>query len=95
MLGDMKTVRLTVAGCVQGVGYRAWATRLAIELGLRGWVRNRSDGSVEILATGDAAAVAALVEAARRGPRAARVSAVEVRDDQDDGSIGFSARPTA
>jgi acylphosphatase len=47
-----KTLRLRITGRVQGVGYRLWATRTAARLGLRGWVRNRSDGSVEVLATG-------------------------------------------
>jgi acylphosphatase len=94
MLARMRTVRLIIAGSVQGVGYRAWATRFASELGLRGWVRNRADGTVEILATGAHAAVAAMVEAARHGPRAARVSTIEVHGDQDDGSTGFGALPT-
>ena len=90
----MKTVRLRVAGRVQGVGYRAWAARLASELGLRGWVRNRADGTVEVLATGPDEAVAAMIGAARRGPLAAQVSEVRVSDAEDDGSFGFAARPT-
>jgi len=89
-----KTVRLRISGEVQGVGYRIWATRTAAGLGLRGWVRNRFDGSVEVLATGAADAVAAMVEACRHGPRAARVAAVTVSDAQDDGSRGFGALPT-
>lgn len=92
--GGVKTVRLHIAGRVQGVGYRAWATRIGAELGLRGWVRNRADGSVEILAIGPDDAVAALTEAARRGPPAARVGDILVADGEDDGSVGFSALPT-
>ena len=88
------TVRLRITGEVQDVGYRIWATRTAVGLGLRGWVRNRFDGSVEVLATGAADAVAAMVEACRRGPRAARVAAVTVSDAEDDGSRGFAALPT-
>lgn len=95
MFARMSTVRLNIAGWVQGVGYRAWAARLATELGLRGWVRNRTDGTVEMLITGGNDAIAAMIEAARQGPRAAHVSAIEVTDDEDDGSIGFGARPTA
>jgi acylphosphatase len=95
MLAVMRTIRLIVRGMVQGVGYRAWAMRLAAELGLRGWVRNRADGTVEMLATGSDAAVAALAEAARHGPRAARVSDVQVSEDRDDGSAGFDVHPTA
>ena len=91
-----KTVRLRITGRVQGVGYRLWATRTAAALGLRGWVRNRSDGSVEVLATGAPDAVAALVEACRRGPLGARVTAVTAADAEDDGSLGFAfaALPT-
>jgi acylphosphatase len=89
-----KSVRLQITGRVQGVGYRLWATRTAASLGLRGWVRNRRDGSVEALATGAPEAVAALIEACRQGPRAARVGAVSVAEAGDDGSPGFTALPT-
>ena len=89
-----KTVRLRITGRVQGVGYRLWATRTAASLRLRGWVRNRPDGSVEALATGAPEAVAALVEACRQGPYGARVTAVTVTEAEDDGSLGFSALPT-
>ncbi|MBV8121797.1 MAG: acylphosphatase [Alphaproteobacteria bacterium] len=91
----MKAVRLTISGDVQGVGYRAWAMRIGVELGLRGWVRNRFDGTVEMLVIGAENSVAVMIEAARRGPRAARVSAVQVDDDEDSGSRGFVALPTA
>jgi acylphosphatase len=90
----MRSVRLTITGRVQGVGYRIWAERTASALGLRGWVRNRADGGVELLATGADDAVASLIEACRQGPRAAVVTGVAVADAEDDGSAGFSARPT-
>ena len=90
----MKTVRIRIAGHVQGVGYRAWATRIATGLGLRGWVRNRSDGTVEMLVTGPDDAVLAMIEAAHQGPPSARVSEVHVCDDQDDGSVNFVVHPT-
>jgi acylphosphatase len=79
---------------VQGVGYRAWALARAAGLGLRGWVRNRRDGSVEALVAGADAAVEAMIEACRQGPFGARVADVEVSDAEDDGSTGFDARPT-
>jgi acylphosphatase len=90
----MRTVRLVITGRVQGVGYRIWAERTARSLGVRGWVRNRTDGSVELLATGDNGAITALIEACRRGPRAALVTDLIVDDAEDDGSAGFSAKPT-
>jgi acylphosphatase len=93
-MGLEKTVRLRITGEVQGVGYRIWATRTATGLRLRGWVRNREDGSVEVLANGAPDAVAAMAEACRRGPSAARVAKVTVSDAEDDGSRGFGTLPT-
>ena len=94
MPAAMESVRLRITGNVQGVGYRLWATRQAARLGLRGWVRNRADGSVEALVTGDSDPVAAMIEACRTGPPGARVANVAVAPDEDDGSVGFEARPT-
>jgi acylphosphatase len=90
----VKTVRLTITGRVQGVGYRMWAERTALSLGISGWVRNRANGSVELLATGSDDALASLIEACRQGPRAAVVADVAVEDGEDAGSVGFNARPT-
>ena len=85
---------LRITGRVQAVGYRLWATRTAASLGLRGWVRNRADGSVEALATGPSETVADFVAACRHGPRAAHVTAVSVAEAEDDGSLGFDPLPT-
>ncbi len=90
----MRSVRLRITGRVQGVGYRAWAIDAASRLGVRGWVRNRADGSVEALATGDDNAVAALIELCQEGPFAARVRDVAVSEAADDGSDGFRPLPT-
>jgi acylphosphatase len=73
----MKRVRARVTGLVQGVFYRATAAERAQELGLSGWVRNLRDGAVELEAQGPEERVTELVEWCRRGPPAARVSAVE------------------
>jgi acylphosphatase len=91
----MRTVRLRISGRVQGVGYRAWMIATATRLGLSGWVRNRLDGSVEALVSGDDGTVEAMVALCGDGPYGARVTAVAVDDDQADGSTGFGARPTA
>jgi acylphosphatase len=90
----MRSVRLCITGRVQGVGYRAWALQMASRLGLRGWVRNRSDGSVEALVIGEDDAVARIIEACRDGPFGARVSDVTISDADDDGNVGFTAKPT-
>jgi acylphosphatase len=94
MTAAMETVLLRITGRVQGVGYRLWATRVAASLGLRGWVRNRSDGSVEALVTGRPENVAAMIEACRKGPIGARVIKVTATPGEDDGSLGFTAVPS-
>ena len=86
--------RFTVLGRVQGVGFRWWAVDTAERLGLRGWVRNRRDGSVEIHAIGPDEAIEALASACQSGPRAARVTSVERFPAEDDGSTGFEHRGT-
>jgi acylphosphatase len=63
-------------------------------LRLRGWVRNRADGSVEALVIGDEDAVAAMLDACRAGPPPARVVQVLPSEAEDDGSIGFTPKPT-
>jgi acylphosphatase len=73
----MHRVHLVVLGRVQGVGFRAFVLRHARDLALTGWVRNRFDGAVEILAEGTRSALETLVEAVRRGPTAARVATIE------------------
>ncbi|HUB96130.1 MAG TPA: acylphosphatase [Stellaceae bacterium] len=87
-------VRMTVEGRVQGVGYRVWAVGEATRLGLRGWVRNRRDGSVEALLIGAPDSVDAMVEACRHGPRAARVARLSRESATDDGTQGFHERAT-
>jgi acylphosphatase len=88
-------VRLVITGRVQGVGFRLWMEREARRRGLRGWVRNRRDGSVEVLLIGAAEAVEALIAASRRGPSMAEVEGVSRNPAADDDSPGFDARPTA
>ena len=94
MTAPIETVRLRITGRVQGVGYRLWMTRTAASQGLRGWVRNRTDGSVEAVVTGAPETVAAMIEAGRKGPIGAYVRDMTVTPDEDDGSVGFVARPT-
>jgi acylphosphatase len=74
------TRRFTISGRVQGVGYRYFAQRAAQELGLDGWVRNRSDGSVECSATGPTRDLDAFEHSLRQGPPRAIVTSVETRE---------------
>jgi len=86
--------RLRIHGRVQGVFYRAWSAEHARALGLRGWVRNRSDGSVEMLVAGEAEAVRRLIELCRTGPPSARVERIEVEETQEEAPARFETRPT-
>ena len=89
-----RAVKLRIEGKVQNVWYRAWTAEQAARSGLRGWVRNCGDGSVEALFVGPGEAVAAMVEACHRGPPAARVTRVVETAAADDGTDGFHQRPT-
>ena len=92
-MSDVIVRRLEIRGRVQGVYYRASMVEAAQRLALGGWVRNRTDGSVEAMVAGPADAVAQLIAWARRGPPAAHVVGVEVHPG--DGQFDrFEARPT-
>ena len=81
---NMSTARahVLVSGKVQGVFFRQTTMREAQSQGVTGWVRNLPDGRVEAVFMGEEAAVKALVDFVRRGPRGARVSDVEVNWEQ-------------
>jgi acylphosphatase len=71
---EMKTRQIRVEGRVHGVGFRDALRTEALRLGVKGWVRNRADGSVEAVLQGDDAAVGGLIAWAQRGPPLAQVS---------------------
>lgn len=89
-----RTVRLDIRGTVQGVGFRNWTQRLARQLGLAGWVRNRPDGSVEAVFNGPVAAVEEAIRRCRRGPASASVAGVGVSEESGETGEGFEVRPT-
>lgn len=74
-----KRIHLVVRGRVQGVFFRASAQREARQLGLTGWVKNRNDGAVELVAEGEEDQVKDLLAWAQSGPSTARVDRVETR----------------
>jgi acylphosphatase len=86
---------LLISGQVQRVYFRDTTLRLAQELGLSGWVRNRRDGRVEAVIQGNPTAVATLVDWCRDGPPLAHVETVEVLDEPPDPSLtSFTVRST-
>ncbi len=88
------SARVRIEGRVQGVGFRAWVEMEAVALGLRGWVRNRRDASVEASFHGDAATVAEMLRRCHRGPPAAVVGRVHVLPEDGTPTAGFSVLPT-
>ena len=83
-----------VVGLVHGVGFRYTTQRKAERLGLTGWVRNGSDGSVEVFAQGDRVALDRLGAFLEQGPRAARVQGVLTTPAEPDPALlpGFHVR---
>ena len=76
----MTRISVIVHGRVQGVAFRNYTCRQALELGVTGWIRNLPDGAVEGLFEGDDGAVTSLVEWCRSGPPAAQVERLDIRD---------------
>lgn len=93
----MTARRFIVRGRVQGVGFRWFTVRSARRLGLRGWVRNAADGSVEVLAAGAGESLGTLEDDLKRGPVASSVRQVTVREaseeEFDAADTGFDVRP--
>lgn len=69
----IERLHATIEGRVQGVGFRYFVLDVAQEIGLHGWVRNRWDGSVEVVAEGSRKSLELLLSALYRGPRSADV----------------------
>ncbi len=93
--GPAMAVRVRIEGRVQGVWYRGWTCKMAGNLGLSGWVRNRPDGSVEALFSGPSEIVVQMVEACHHGPPAARVDNVTSSPESASPEPGFHQRQTA
>ena len=96
MMSEALEIRhVFVEGLVQGVGYRDFARRTALRLSVRGWARNRTDGTVEVFAVASAARLEAFLAALRQGPGLVST----LRDAGSDGLDGeasqtFLIRPT-
>jgi acylphosphatase len=84
----MERLHAVIHGDVQGVGFRYFVIDAARPLGVRGWVRNRQDGAVELTAEGEREQLESLLGAARRGPRHADVTDVDVEWGEASGDLG-------
>jgi len=90
---DQIRVHLTIEGWVQGVFYRASTVQEATRLGVKGWVRNCPDGSVEVVAEGNKKKIDELIEWCRQGPAGAQVRNVQLRRENHQGAFeDFSIR---
>ena len=94
MSGSFKILKVAVTGRVQGVWFRAWTCEQAESLGLDGWVRNRRDGSVEALLSGQDKDIDAMLDLLLQGPPAAEVTSVQSEALDDPPESGFHQRPT-
>jgi acylphosphatase len=84
---NMERLQAIVHGDVQGVGFRYFVQRKAQQLGLRGWVRNNDDGTVELVAEGTRRQLEDLKRALEEGPRLARVDRVETKWSEGTGKL--------
>ena len=94
---ESRHVHVLVHGLVQGVSFRAWTQHQAQLHGLRGWVRNRRDGTVEAVFSGPGDLVGIMLKACHEGPSGSRVDKVEVIEgDRPEGELSsrFEIRGT-
>ena len=84
--------KVRVFGRVQGVFFRQWTLNQARALGVRGWVRNCPDGTVEARLDGEEEDVARMIAQMHRGPSQAQVEHVAVEDVEPEDVTGFSVR---
>lgn len=83
------SMRVNIEGCVQGVSYRGWTIKNATELGLSGWVRNRSNGCVEAVFCGTRSQIAKMVNRCYTGPVSARVENITLTN-KNERKVGIS-----
>ena len=88
----MKRAHVKIYGRVQGVWFRASTKEMADKLGIKGWVRNMPDGTVEAVFEGDDKSVEKMIEWCHRGPPLARVDRVEVEYEEPQGETSFRIR---
>ncbi len=88
----IKKANILVSGRVQGVFYRSSTRDKALELGIKGWVMNKPDGSVYIEAEADESNLDHFIEWCKKGPMMARVDNIDIRHQSPEGFPGFEVR---
>ncbi len=90
----IKSIHLSITGRVQGVWYRGWTNQQANALNLDGWVRNRTDGSVEAVFSGNQEGVDNMLILCYDGPPSARVDSIIIDTLSERPPAGFHLKPT-
>ncbi|MEG3617723.1 acylphosphatase [Magnetovibrio sp. PR-2] len=93
-MSDLVAQHAIISGRVQGVWYRAWTQKTARKLGLKGWVRNRRDGTVEAVFCGTSQQIKDMAMACQKGPPLANVTGVELSDADVPNEDDFELRET-
>ncbi len=75
---------LVISGKVQGVGFRYWLQKLAIEKNICGWVKNKTSGNVEALIVGEKKEIQELIKLCEMGPGSAKIDYVRISDYNKD-----------
>jgi acylphosphatase len=91
---EFTSLRLRIEGHVQAVGYRNFIIAEARKLGVDGWVRNRSDGSVEALVSGETKVVESLIALCAKGPDGCRIKHIDMETVEAPSEKGFNRRPS-
>jgi acylphosphatase len=92
---NVRHIHAIVHGRVQGVNFRYYTRQTAQQLDITGWVRNRNDGTVEVIAEGNEQALQSLIDFLKTGPAGARVDRLDVEWDESSGQYtSFSVRYT-
>ena len=96
IMGDAgrTTLRLKIEGFVQAVGYRNFAMEEARKFGLDGWIRNRSNGEVEVLVSGDDENVNAFITICAKGPPGSQVKGIGMEKADPPAEKGFRRKPS-
>jgi len=84
---EIKQAKVLIKGRVQMVNYRTWTKSKADELGLKGWVRNTSDGSVEALLQGSKEKIDEMITLCKEGPKFAKVDSLDIAWQEADAAI--------
>jgi acylphosphatase len=92
-MSEVTIFKLRIKGTVQGVGFRDWAVGEANARGLSGWVRNRSDGTVEMLIAGPDPKVEDMLRATTQGPPLAQVTNIDIHKETEMPQPGFARKP--